>query len=226
MEVVEQDQRRLLDRLEVAQGGVEVGGARVEPGRGRAPGDVERGPGSNPSQGFADDPEVERGLDGLSAAHSNREPGSLLGGPFQHTRFAEPSFGDHEQGLPLPGARAFENKSDGRHYAFPFEHGVPARILSLRGLTDDPPPTPRLAFSRFESRSSAGSGGAQAGVGPPQAAGAVGSSGLGPGQWPGPSGGPGSAASSGPPARARQPVAADRVETPSVSCAFSNRSPR
>ncbi len=140
MEVVEQDQRRLLDGLEVAQGGVEVGGSRVEPGRGRAPGDVERGPGSNPSQGFADDPEVKRGLYRLPAAHPHGEPGSLLAGPFQHTRFAEPSFGDHEQGLPLPGARAFENKSDGRHYAFPFEHGVPARILSLRGLTDDPPP--------------------------------------------------------------------------------------
>jgi hypothetical protein len=40
----------------------------------------------------------------------------------------------------LSGARAFENKSDGRQYPFPFEHGVPARILSLRGLTDDPPP--------------------------------------------------------------------------------------
>jgi hypothetical protein len=40
----------------------------------------------------------------------------------------------------LSGARAFENKSDGRQYPFPFEQGVPARILSLRGLTDDPPP--------------------------------------------------------------------------------------
>jgi hypothetical protein len=40
----------------------------------------------------------------------------------------------------LPGARAFENKSYGRQYPFPFEHGVPARILSLRGLTDDPAP--------------------------------------------------------------------------------------
>ena len=96
MEVVEQDQRRLLDRLEVAQGGVEVGGSRVEPGRGRAPGDVERGPGSNPSQGFADDPEVERGLNGLPAAYPNREPGSLLASPFQHTRLAEPGFGDYE----------------------------------------------------------------------------------------------------------------------------------
>jgi hypothetical protein len=81
---------------------------------------------------------VERGLHGLPAAYPNREPGSLVAGPFQHTRFAEPGFTDHEQSLPLPGARAFQNKSDGRQYPFPFEHGVPARILSLRGLTDDP----------------------------------------------------------------------------------------
>jgi hypothetical protein len=80
---------------------------------------------------------LERGLHGLSAAHPNLEPGRLLAGPFQHTRFAEPGFTDHEQSLPLPCARAFQNKSDGRQYPFPFEHGVPAGILSLRGLTDD-----------------------------------------------------------------------------------------
>src|SRR5260370_12684824 len=67
-------------------------------------------------------------------------PICLLASLFEHARFAEPGFPDHEQSLPLPGARAFEDEGDSRQYPFPFEHRVPARILSLRGLTDDPRP--------------------------------------------------------------------------------------
>src|SRR6266849_11014070 len=124
MEVVEQDQRRLFSRFEVAQGRIEVRRPRIEAGRGRGPPYVDRSPCADTSQGFADDPEMERCLHRLSPAYPDGEPRGLLSRLLEHARLAEPGFADHEDSLPLPSTRSFEHEGDGRHNPFPFEQGV------------------------------------------------------------------------------------------------------
>src|SRR3989442_818541 len=89
MQVVEQDERRLLSRLQVAEGGVEVRGPCVQTRRRRASGGVQRRAGAQSPQGFADDAEGERRLHGLSAADADGEITRKPSRRLQHARLAE-----------------------------------------------------------------------------------------------------------------------------------------
>src|SRR5712692_11867477 len=77
-----------------------------------------------------------------------------------------------------------------------------------------------------EGRSSAAGGGAQVGIGPTQAATALGSCGVGTRQWTGAPCRPGPAATPGPAARAREPDAAHRDEADGPWRAVTHRSRR
>ena len=70
--------------------------ADVKAGRRRTFGDIQRCACAQSSEGFADDPEMERRFHGLSPADPDREPGGQLTSAFQHACLAETGLADHE----------------------------------------------------------------------------------------------------------------------------------
>ncbi len=131
MKVIQEDEGRLANRLEPAKRQVEVRRAGVETGQAGASRRIEGSRGAQASKGFADDSKRKVCLHCLAASETDGEPLRLFASPQQHAGLAEPRLPDHEERLPLAGARSLEHQPNRRQYSFPFVQVGSRRILVL-----------------------------------------------------------------------------------------------